>query len=528
MLSSYIPLPPQREIVSLRRLCLDNSRNNESGEYTHLDLSGNNGGKFYIPDEDNYRLLSAYAEDILRKEPLYLVERRTKVFKMNYDYDLKTTAKDAMIPTDHLLIFREIILDVARFYPSVMDPEDKRHLFMCIIASSPDKVVSYHPPADGESVGEPNEIKVGFHLHFPNLRVTQEQALLIHMSAASVLERKITPVRPLQFGQLWPDVLDSCVYHANGLRMIESDKCATCPDCKNKDTRRPSCSFCKARGKVSEGRPYSPMCTLDGNGVPDNDFTAFLQSNTHEMVKLTSIRCFDREPDTRFVRYTGSPSPYPVECKRTGNKIIAHRKRDFLDDVRNTTVKTNKEPIQSQGVYDALNRIIKKNLPSVYNNLEIRSATYADRAKDAIWLRVCGEGSNFCQNVNRDHSSNTIWFYITMKGITQKCFSTKNRPSERNCCNYSSEKIPLPRVEVNILFPPTSAQKKRNREIINNMNNIDDDSEQLGMAKLIQTLEMIVFKTHPGNAGQSQNRTHRRDGKRGSGRQRIEKRTFDA
>jgi hypothetical protein len=41
-------------------------------------------------------------------------------------------------------------------------------------------------------------------------------------------------------------------------------------------------------------------------------------------------------------------------------------------------------------------------------------------------VKVCGEGSNFCQNVQRNHTSSSIYFTITEQGVFQRCFCRKD------------------------------------------------------------------------------------------------------
>lgn len=500
--------PRPKNTGGVRKFCEThgawNKITDEKGDrlFTHLDLSSYNGGIINVPDVYNHEFLVAVAEDIDRGDSLFLVECRTDTFPFFCDLDIKIDEDKRPTDMNFLIIIREIVWDIARFYPAV-DESEGRDLFRCIIASSPDKKLS---SSSGESgAATKAQVKVGFHLYFPNLLVNQEQALLIHASAASRLDRK---VRILPDGESWENALDPCVYKTNGLRMIESDKCSDCPRCKNKKAQRNNCTLCVAKGRLAENRPYSPMCTLDGLGVPDDEFTETLY-DTVAMVKATSIRAPGASADSRFKRYDGSPTPYPINMKKSGKNVeIASRATQLPGDKKfpdGIGLKRSRDPICATEVYDSVGRVIKNQLPEVYRNLEVKSATYTDGKKTALWLRVKGEGSNYCQNKKGDHNSNTVWFLINQKGIAQRCFSGKVCHGGRCCSNYTSECIPIPQREINILFPAVTKTEKRKRALVDDhaLQPDNDEHEEVAMSKLIHELEIAVFGADAARGGNS-------------------------
>ena len=467
---------------------------NQHGEriFTHLDLSGEQGGVINIPDALNDAFLLSYATDFIRDESheCFLVEARTPVFRFFCDVDFKGPEDKCPSEIDFLLIFREIIWDIARFYPAVTDMNEKRDLFRCVVLSCPDKLIN-------QNGGDLYEKKIGFHLHFPNLLVNQDQALLIHASSVSTLDRK---GRVILSGESWENVLDPCVYKANGLRMVMSDKLSTCKVCKNKKDVRSNCDECHCVGKISEGRRYEPVFTFDGIGVEDRAFHNTL-SDMLVMVKTVSIRAPSEVADSRFKRYDGSPSPYPIAIKRACNlnKQVACRARCLPCDTifpKDIGLKRQRKTISDASVYEVISRVIKTYLPPVYHNLEIRDATYLDNTQTAMWIRVNGEGSNYCQNKKGDHLSSRVWFHINKHGITQRCFSSKNRETMQCCATYTSPFIPLTQRDINGLFPPVTKADKRKRSITNEhslQNEDDDENEEIELSKMIQTLSAIVF-----------------------------------
>jgi hypothetical protein len=66
-------------------------------------------------------------------------------------------------------------------------------------------------------------------------------------------------------------------------------------------------------------------------------------------------------------------------------------------------------------------------------------------------------------NVNRNHSSSSIYFQITPSGICQRCFCKKDSVEGRlngPCNRFASNEIQLSKILKNILFGPTETTKK--------------------------------------------------------------------
>lgn len=446
--------------------------------YTHLDLSG---GVLNIPEHLNQKFLTAYSHDITRGETHFFVEMKTEVFKMFFDVDLKIKREFMPTTTEIFKISRDIVRGVMRYYVTDnLRDDEKRDLFRTVVASTSDKDL------------DDDFVKIGFHIHFINVLVNKEQALLIHAGVCSALNKCY---RLKSVTQPWEEILDTCVYEANGLRLIESDKTSACKVCNNKRSLKENCTECNQTGKVEENRPYTPFFSIDGNGAPDNDFTEFLKSNQCEMIDLLSIRSFAKKPNELFHRYIGAPSYHDIEVKRNKVSKTKHvtkmkRVKDLGDDGKVfKSMNKNKKPITDKKVYDALIKAIRISLPKVYVNLEIKDATYTDRSKTSIWVRVCGEGCNYCQNVQRDHTSNTIYFVVTEGGIAQRCFSVKNA----SCKTYCSIMMPINTNLLDIIFNNTT-QQKHTRTVLNVYNKDTLEQELLTISKLALKYENDLFK----------------------------------
>ena len=234
-----------------------------------MSISNNDlsGGVLYIKDEHYEKFLHVYTNEITLGSELYLTERLSPVFSFFLDVDMKFDVVDSHdLPKNECWasLFGEIIGVLHRFYPNV-DSKERNELFKCVITSAPNKVLQN--TRTGES-----QMKVGFHLHFPNLKVTSEQALYIHASVVSFLEATLNMSGPFKCMLTpWNDAVDPVVFrHGTGLRMLGSDKCSECKQCRSNSNKQVQvCTSCLGKGprpgKISEGRVYTLWSVLNGD-----------------------------------------------------------------------------------------------------------------------------------------------------------------------------------------------------------------------------------------------------------------------
>lgn len=467
--------------LSLRQFCSKYGANNRvfgvDGKkiFTHLDLMGGEFSTLNVPDEHAEEFLKSVALEIERNEKFHLIEHRTDVFPMFYDVDCKFEVKDLPSVATVAKVFREIMYDLRRFFPDVPE-SDYRVKFRCIVATSPDKQL------------ESGMVKRGYHLHFPNIYVNKEQACMIHASATSMLNRLPPGIRmKLPDGMRYEDILDDSVFHANGLRMIEQDKITVCEACKGKKPAINTCQVCASKGRLSENRPYSIGFTIGGDGTPDNEFTMSLKESVLKTVQVTSIRSFNKPADPLFKRYPGAPSPFPTHevnnvKNRTTTLTTTYEHANDKDGMN--AIAMVKQPIRDPAVFEAIYRVIQKRMPQVYRNVEIREAHYRDRSKKEMYVKLRGEGSNYCQNVKRDHTSNTAFFHISRSGITQRCWSHKH------CKRYASDPVSITPQDLQDLFPPTTQREKKARGAMGSVNDESSaDWEEMLVSKVIAKFE---------------------------------------
>lgn len=189
-----------------------------------------NGGILYVQDEDMDAFFQVYINQ-LKEHKLYVVEQKTNIFKFFVDLDYKAPDK---LKDEALLAICEDIHD------AIGSPG------RCCIAR-----------AQPRPIKDPNGttlIKSGVHIHWPDLKVTKQEAI--------TLRSKILIALPEVEEVNWSDVIDSSVYGGSGLRMLWSHK-------------KPS------------GGPYIPWRTLSGE--------EFSKEPNVETLALFSIRCSANE-----------------------------------------------------------------------------------------------------------------------------------------------------------------------------------------------------------------------------------------
>lgn len=149
---------------------------------THVLMDG---GQLCVPDKVLDEFYRAYLADLACGTRLYVVEQKTEIFKFFVDIDFK--AERALEDEDALDLCRRIHGAVDRG--------------KCLVARAPPRKVK-----DGE-------IKSGFHLHWPDLCVTRQEALGLRTRILLDLD-----------GDEWAQIIDASVYGGSGLRSLWSHK----------------------------------------------------------------------------------------------------------------------------------------------------------------------------------------------------------------------------------------------------------------------------------------------------------------
>lgn len=404
-------------------------------EYTHLLL---NGGMLKI--ENNAQFLELYAKDIRLKFKHYICEIKTPVFKLFSDLDF---FEETEISKDFLLqVLAEIQSVVREFFKS------QSNLIVCTTDS---KKVNVHGA---------EYTKTGVHLIWDNIYVTKLTALHLRKG---IIQKLVSCFGERPAYNVWSEVVDLTVYDANGLRMIGSRKMSECSICKKSKIKlcnNPACvaMFSGAR-KVDEGRAYKPTIVLDSDCNENTELLKSLQSDTLEMVKTTSIRSDEKETPFEF------PTWYEV-CIDPGKRPRKIKTKQFQppskEDQDGLAQLKPKKGIQlSDPRFISLQTFIKKEMPSVFQTTHLLDL---HECADGAYY-VARTNSRFCMNVNREHSSNTIYFYIDMRCVYQKCFCMCDTTEGRQfglCKDYRSAGRPLSEKLKTLLFPQQMEEKNKN------------------------------------------------------------------
>ena len=343
---------------------------------THLLLDG---GRLQIPDVDADAFLNEYALVVARsfaKPPKCpkpaCVELRTPVFRMFMDVDARVRSDQGAGDVDWDRLWQDIFDASAAFFV------DATRMVIC---EAPVKM-------------EPTAKKYGIHVVWPEVFVTPS----IAMGFRAVLLNALQEHDPL-FVNAWEDVLDKCVYAANGLRMPWS---------------------IKGRGDT---RAYQPTKTVSAKGIEH----VAMDSRDSDM--LTRVRGWMRE---LTVRAPGKTTPSALCPGIT---------------LRAPELKENRHPNHSELSFPGSTRrhvdefatelaLIDEAIPREFKPQTITSVFVTTHS---VMLRST---SQYCRNLGRRHKSNTVYFAVTNKGVTQRCFCRCETTEGRKygmCKDYESE-----------------------------------------------------------------------------------------
>lgn len=377
---------------------------------THNEMRGNGGGKLYIPERAYDHFLELYGNDLYNGDHHYLSENRTDVFRLIVDLDIK---RPDQVPYDEVQQYCIMIHNtVKKFYPL----ETPQKIFDMIICKRRE---SKH--AKDDSI----YWKYGFHIYFPYLYVDSIQARTMRQAFIGRLAVK--------FGQNpggqneWEDVVDECVYQSNGLRMVGSRKAQKCKVCKGKE-----CKNCD-RGIVTLGADYK-MHDYISDSKSDPEKIRFYKERIHSLVRMTSVRLPSQTVTTPgWEPYEGAPSLSASEKSR--------------NRPRGTEV-----PKDSR--YAAVQNYLRRHTHDCYKNLVVKKITQSANGK-RYYINVIGDGSSYCLNYNRSHTTNSIYFLLTERCLVQKCYCRCNTTIGRSmmCKDWVSEPFRLTQPLRQMFFP---------------------------------------------------------------------------
>lgn len=355
------------------------------GEPTHYLMDG---GKLYVREEAAF--LREYADALTRGEACFVVERRTPVFKLFADLDwTRSEAPSRELWLQLLRVVADTVRRARGGPPFVM--------LACLAVPKPD-------PAGG--------VRVGAHLHFPDVLVTQALALAVRARLVPVLA-----ALNLDFDA--EHLVDPAVYHGNGLRMKGSRKATPCEPC----------AACGGTGRRVDARVYAPTVVMDDQGALASEAEVrALRDDWHAVVRATSIRSDASEPDA-----FGALGDVAAPVARSWGR--------------------------ASRLPEALNAHIHASLTRAF-------PVYADEHARAPWrvTEIVAHASDgapgpshvfvhtsctYCCNKRGHHRSkgNSVYFMVSEREVTQRCFSYKSTPGADGdvaCRTYRTAPQPTP------------------------------------------------------------------------------------
>ncbi len=232
--------------------------------------------------------------------------------------------------------------------------------------------------------------KHGFHLVWPAIYVNCPIALAFRAHAIELLQESCPTLV-----NSWQDILDACVFKSNGLRMVYS-------------------------AKGAEGRPYIPTRFVDSSGTHCIKDASVVEKRAfvHEL----SLRTFDQilTPCRNGIEQLADEAAYAIGKNRAqGSSVRLEAYAEVLP-------------------------MVQAALPKCY---ETQRFVGAFRMEHAFFLR---SSSRYCQCVDREHRTSTVYFCITRRGVNQRCYCRK----EETCSTFSSEWYHLSDTIIESFIPP--------------------------------------------------------------------------
>lgn len=421
---------------------------------THYRL---NGGCLCVPLEKQDEFLQHYMNDIANGEKHYICERRTEIYRMMGDLDYVGPSE---VDREYVYETLVTIQNVARaFFPN----EKNENVFDILVCRVKDVKIT-----------KDNLKKVGIHFYFPHLFVNDKEAMYIREMALTELDTK--KPRTSIGENSWSDVLDQCVYTTNGLRMLFSRKMAACPDCAGRggDGERTCGTCCGAfeKQKIDVGRPYVPWFYIHEGKIDEKKY-AQLTSNRWALIMKTSLRVPSDAHTKGFAIFEGAPVPRIAPDKtvkvQVGNKVT----NEFHDDyVGQRSIRNRVSVPQFSDKWRIIDRYIRKFMPHQYREVIIRDIV-TNPTLDHYIVTLRGKGSHYCLNKRDYHNGNSVYFFITKKGVHQKCFCRCQTTQGRQfglCRKFLSKPFKISTEMTQTLFPsvlrkggPVYIERHKNR-----------------------------------------------------------------
>ena len=445
-------------------------------QVTHVSLAG---GVFVIPDELVLEFYRRYAINLLKGGHMYFGERPSPVMRFVLDLDFKHTL---VLSTRQVECVAKIIQQV------VVDYFPKDQNCECIVSGAPYKtletskvpqslisessdIVSDSVPmsaaAAAAAAATPSSkavsnvlIKTGVHITWTHL--------FLRVSAMREIRNAIVETCQEHFGRRnepansWDSVIDDSVYSSSGLRMIGSYKTEKCPRCLGKKDLKEFCETCVRRGRVDDARSYWPMFVLDNRGNRIRERELLYCNNTVQLVCDTVIRADSSKDLTdsafRSKLSLSEQSKLSKVSASTSESKGRHRKKDAVPE-SNAVFEASKTKLIDNSHVDDIEKFIRtiRN----YEELQIDRILVDKRKTKYIVCPRSNHCGRFCMNKRAEHSSNRIYFELTLQnGCVQKCTKKEDNHEKclthKPCSEFRSRSFSIPASLRSLLFHTTT------------------------------------------------------------------------
>lgn len=415
------------------RVFLGRFKTTDAENATHLAL---NGGKWIIPSQYRAEFYECLVRDRAGEVPFFFTEKHGLIFPFYLDLDYSATE---MLTEAQILAMVCLVQKAVHEFYLTLSQWSSRGAVIALVCGEPTPVVTAQ---------KRNFLKTGVHLVMPSLFVDQEQAVALANHITQVFMREMPHTADMA---PWPAIVDLGVYgRGGGLRMMGSSKCDRCTTCARKGpAARNTCTDCSGNGQriSGAGRIYAPLMYVYGDAlVPDRQMTTRLRNDLRFAWDMATILCDQAKPTIGF--------QYPADFVPLDKKQVTGINRYANNEICPSDPRARgiQEWIQS-----ARPQWSKLTVTKLTSGRHRAGANLAARPAPATYLaHVIGTGATWCLNAGRAHTSSTIYFTITIKGLAQRCFSKKtaSEVGVTACSDYTSPRIPIYSLHlIQLLFP---------------------------------------------------------------------------
>jgi hypothetical protein len=138
--------------------------------------------------------------------------------------------------------------------------------------------------------------------------------------------------------------------------------------------------------------------------------------------------------------------------------------------------------VNSKPEWDALTSLIRGCGDGIYKDVAITQVVMMSKAQYKV--HVTGDMCRYCHNIQREHSSDRIYFVVDASGIAQRCHDQDSELTAEMkyglCSSYSGIMGRIPEHLVSELFPQCPAAKTLD-PLITAKDNEDYDEEEMGL-----------------------------------------------